>query len=120
MNLNILFINAPLMASTTIIMLAFFGFLFIVVFMIYRFVFSAKKQELKTTQTVPVCPRCGTIAEKGSENFAEVFDPSRHRCPNCSYEGVFLDIIPDNLAKFRKHLKTNTDYSSQFKIKETE
>jgi len=106
-------------APAVLAILGIFGFLLVLALIIYRLVFAVKRTEFSSRQTVPVCPRCGEIAEKGSDNFSEVFDPSRHKCTNCGFEGVFLDIIPEKIAEFRRHISkkdpgTKTDYESDF------
>ena len=74
-------------------------------FAIHYLMLQYSKEKFRRMNAIPLCPRCGSSNMQMAGLFLGPFGPAKHRCAECNYEGILIEVEKDKVADFRKKLK---------------
>jgi len=81
-----------------VVMLAF------IVYIGYRLLRHHRRKKEDRKNSTALCPKCGSAnGQMIGSNI--IFAPSKYKCRDCDYEGVFLLVINHKVKEFREYVR---------------
>ena len=64
-----------------------------------------KKKEFEKSKSISLCPNCGSSNQQMSGLSTPPYGPAKYRCPDCGYEGTFVEVDKSEVSKFISNLR---------------
>lgn len=92
-------------SNPIILILILLAFLIILFYILNWVLLNYTKKRIENAKFVPLCPRCGAGRTVPAGLWTGWFGPAKHRCAECGYEGVLIEVDKNKIEDFRKDLK---------------
>lgn len=71
----------------------------------YLIFFSIKKKQFEKNKFIQLCPKCGSSNKQMSGLWTAPYVPAKYKCPDCRYEGIFVEVDEDKISEFKSKFR---------------